>query len=278
VAGILLALGASLAWGSADFGGGMLTRNAPVVAVAVASQAAGFAALLLVAAVAGLGLDGEGVAIGLLAGVAGGSGLVGFYRALSLGTISVVAPIAACGAVIPLLLALVAGDDPRAVALIGAVVALGGAVVASLEERASDESGRRDAVFLAAGSAILLGLFVFFLGRASQHGGAISGLVGARTGSLALLGAWALATRTRPAFRGRMLRAVLAVGLLDVTANALFALASRHGLLAIVSVLGSLYPVPTVVLAHAVLGERISAVQRAGVVVALLGVGMVAAG
>jgi drug/metabolite transporter (DMT)-like permease len=201
-----------------------------------------------------------------------------FYRALAVGTISIVAPIAACGAVIPLLLALIAGDDPNAVALVGAVVALGGAVMASLEERSAEDPGRRDAVVLAAGAAVLLGLFVYFLGRASQHGGVVSGLVGARTGSLALLTAWALATRTRPAFPRRVLRAVAGVGILDVTANALFALASTHGLLAIVSVLGSLYPVPTVVLAHLVLGERISAVQRAGVLVALLGVGMVAAG
>ena len=123
---------------------------------------------------------------------------------------------------------------------------------------------------------MLLGLFVFFLGRASQHGGALSALVGARTGSLTLLGVWALATRAPVTF-GRATGAVVAVGVMDVAANALFALASREGLLAIVSVLGSLYPVPTVVLAHVVLRERISAVQRAGVLVALAGVAMVAA-
>jgi drug/metabolite transporter (DMT)-like permease len=191
--------------------------------------------------------------------------------------VSVVAPIAACGAVVPLLLALAGGDDPRAVALIGAVAALAGAVLASLEERSAEDAGRRDAVALAAASAVLLGLFVYFLGRASQHGGAMSGLVGARIGSLALLTVWALATRANVALGWRTLRAVVAVGLLDVTANTLFALASRHGVLAIVSVLGSLYPVPTVVLAHVVLGERIAGVQRAGVVVALIGVALVGA-
>ena len=91
----------------------------------------------------------------------------------------------------------------------------------------------------------------------------------------ALLG-WALATRTPVAF-GRNTAAVAAVGLMDVTANALFALASREGLLAIVSVVGSLYPVPTIVLGHLVLGERISAVQRMGIAVALVGVALVAA-
>jgi drug/metabolite transporter (DMT)-like permease len=276
VTAIALALGASLCWGAADFGGGLLTRRFPVVAVAVVSQAAGFVALLVVAGVARASIDGHGFAIGLVAGAAGGLGLAAFYRALSVGTVSVVAPVAACGAVVPLVLSLAAGDDPRAVALVGAVVALGGAVMASLEERSADEPDRRDAVALAGVAALLLGLFVFFLGRASQHGGALSALVGARTGSLSLLAVWAVATRTRVRL-GRDARAVAGVGLMDVAANALFALASREGLLAIVSVLGSLYPVPTVVLAHVVLRERISRTQRAGVIVALLGVAMVAA-
>jgi drug/metabolite transporter (DMT)-like permease len=159
---------------------------------------------------------------------------------------------------------------------VGAVVALAGAVMASLEERAAEEPGRRDAVLLAAAAALLLGLFVFFLGRASQHGGTLSALAGARTGSLTLLVVWALATRTRVAF-GRDTAAVVGVGVMDVAANALFALAAGEGLLAIVSVLGSLYPVPTVILAHVILRERISAVQRAGVLVALAGVTLAAA-
>jgi drug/metabolite transporter (DMT)-like permease len=277
MAAVALALGASLAWGAADFGGGLLTRRHPVVSVAVVSQGAGFVALGIVALVAGAGIDTDGFAVGLLAGAGGGLGLAAFYRALAVGTVSVVAPVAACGAVVPLVLSLAAGDDPRAVALVGALVALGGAVMASLEERAAEEAGRRDAIALAAVAALLLGLFVFFLGRASQHGGALSALVGARTGSLSLLAAWALAVRTPIGF-GRQTAAVVGVGVLDVAANALFALASREGLLAIVSVLGSLYPVPTVVLAHVVLGERISRIQRAGVLVALAGVAMVASG
>jgi drug/metabolite transporter (DMT)-like permease len=274
---IALALGASLAWGAADFGGGLLTRRHSVVAVAAVSQAAGFAALGVAALVAGDGIDGHAFALGLLGGVGGGLGLAAFYRALAIGTVSVVAPLAACGAAVPLVLALAAGDDPRGVALAGVVVALCGAVMASLEERTAAEAGRRDAVALAAVAAALLGLFVFFLGRASQHGGALSALVGARTSSLALLTAWALATRAPVRF-GRDGAAVAGVGVLDVVANTLFALASREGLLAIVSVLGSLYPVPTVVLAHVVLRERVSAVQRAGIAVALAGVAMVAAG
>jgi drug/metabolite transporter (DMT)-like permease len=70
----------------------------------------------------------------------------------------------------------------------------------------------------------------------------------------------------------------VAVGLTDVAANALFALASTQGLLALVSVLGSLYPVTTVLLAHVVLGERLTRAQLAGVAVALAGVAALSVG
>jgi drug/metabolite transporter (DMT)-like permease len=273
---IALAVGASLTWGAADFGGGLLARRFPAVGVSAVSQAAGFVVLLGAVGVNGDGIRGDGFALGLAAGVGGGLGLAAFYRALAIGTVSVIAPIAACGAVVPLALALASGDHPSALALVGAVVALSGAILASVEERSAEDAGRRDAVALAAGAALLLGLFVYFLGRGSQHGGVLSALVGARSASLALLLAWAVGTRTPLRF-GRATGAVAAVGLMDVAANALFALASRQGLLAIVSVGGSLYPLPTVVLGHMVLGERIKGVQRLGIALALAGVVVVAA-
>ena len=76
----------------------------------------------------------------------------------------------------------------------------------------------------------------------------------------------------------RGLLTVAAVGLADVSANALFALASGHGLLSIVSVLGSLYPVTTVLLAHLLLGERLTRLQLGGVGVALAGVAALSVG
>jgi drug/metabolite transporter (DMT)-like permease len=131
---------------------------------------------------------------------------------------------------------------------------------------------------LAVLAALALGGFVYFLGLGSREGDALSALFGARVGSLALLLALAFG-------RGATLRvprssraAVAAVGLADVSANALFAVASGHGLLALVSVLGSLYPVVTVLLAHVLLGERLTRAQQAGVAVALAGVAAIASG
>jgi uncharacterized membrane protein len=249
----------------------------PTFAVTVLSQAAGFVVLLVVLAARG-SLAGGSFAIGLAAGVGGGIGLASFYRALSLGTMSIVSPVAACGAVVPFGIALATGERPSGFAVAGAVAALTGAVLASLEERRSEAPGRARAIGLAAVAAVALGLFVYFLGLGSRDGDALSTLVGARVGSLSLLVAGALVLRAPLVVPRRALAAVAAVGVADVTANALFALASTRGLLAIVSILGSLYPVVTVLLAHLLLGERLTRVQRAGVAIAIAGVAAVSAG
>jgi drug/metabolite transporter (DMT)-like permease len=234
---------------------------------------------VLLAALAVRGdLGGRSFALGLVAGLGGGAGLASFYRALSLGTMSIVSPIAACGAVVPFVLALATGERPSAIALAGAVAALAGAVLASVEERRAESRERAHAVGLAVVAAIALGLFVYFLGLGSREGDALSTLVGARVGSLSLLVAGAIVLRAPLTVPRASLAAVAAVGIADVTANALFAAASTRGLLAIVAVLGSLYPVVTVLLAHVLLGERLTRAQQAGVAVALAGVAAVSAG
>ena len=274
---IALALGSSVAWGTADFWGGAITRRLPVLSVTLVSQAAGFGALLIVFAARGGGFDDGSLGEGLLSGACGAVGLACFYQALALGTMSIVSPLAACGAIVPLVLSLAAGERPSAGALVGVLLAFGGAVMAAAEERGADVPARRRAVLLAVLAAATLGGFIYFLGRAAQHGDTLSALLSARIGSLSLLAAAALVLR--PPVEGPPSRwlPVAGVGLLDVSANGLFALATTKGLLAVVSVLGSLYPVTTVLLAHVLLGERLSTVQRAGVTAALAGVAIVSA-
>ena len=244
----------------------------------VVSQSAGFVALLVALAVAGGGMNGRSFALGFAAGVGGGAGLAAFYRALAVGTMSIVSPVVACGAIVPFTISLATGERPSTLALAGAVVALAGAVLASVEESRAPARERAQAVLLAAVAAVCLGLFTYFLGLGSREGSALSTLVGARVGSLICL--LLLAARLRAPLRvGRAAAApVAAIGLADVGANALFALASGRGLLALVSVLGSLYPVTTVLLAHVVLGERLTRFQRAGVGVALAGVAALSVG
>jgi drug/metabolite transporter (DMT)-like permease len=198
--------------------------------------------------------------LGLAAGVGGGIGLASFYRALSLGTMSVVSPIAACGAVVPFAISIASGERPSALALAGAAAALAGAVLASAEERRSESADRARAVALAVFAAIALGVFVYFLGLGSREGDALSTLVGARVGSLGALLAGALVFRASLRVGRRDLMPVAAVGLLDVSANALFAFAAGHG-----------------ILAHVLLGERLTPTQQLGVGVALAGVAAIAA-
>jgi drug/metabolite transporter (DMT)-like permease len=158
-----------------------------------------------------------------------------------------------------------------------ACVALAGAVLASVEERRAESPDRARAVGLAVVAAVALGLFVYFLGLGSREGDALSTLVGARIGSLSLLLLAAAALRAPLRMPRASLLPVAAVGLADVTANGLFAFASTHGLLALVSVLGSLYPVLTVLLAHVFLGERLTVLQKTGVAAALAGVAAISA-
>jgi drug/metabolite transporter (DMT)-like permease len=274
---LFLALGSSLVWGAADFAGGSLTKRLPTFAVTVFSQAAGFVALLVAVAVRGE-IGWRSFGLGLLAGLGGGAGLAAFYRALSLGTMSVVSPLVACGAVVPFAIALATGERPSPIAIAGAVVALGGAVLASLEERSGESPERARAITLAVVAALALGLFVYFLGLGSREGDALSTLVGARVGSLGLLVLVAAFTRSTLRLPRGSVLAVAVVGLADVTANALFAFANGHGLLALVAVLGSLYPVVTVILAHVLLGERLTRAQQGGIAIALAGVCAIAAG
>ncbi len=274
---LVLALGSAIVWGAADFSGGTLTKRLPAFGVTVVSQAAGLVVLAAVAAVHGA-VGGRSFVLGVLAGIGGGAGLAAFYRALSLGTMSVVSPVVACGAVLPFAISIATGERPTVLALAGAVAALGGAVLASVEERRAEAPERARAIALAVVAAVALGLFVYFLGLGSRQGDALSTLLGARIGSLALLTLAATARRAPMGVPRRWLLPVAAVGLADVTANVLFAFAAGHSLLALVSVLGSLYPVVTVLLAHVLLGERLTRTQKVGITVALAGVAAIASG
>jgi drug/metabolite transporter (DMT)-like permease len=191
---------------------------------------------------------------------------------------SIVSPVVACGAVVPFAISIATGERPSGLAAAGAVIALTGAVLASTEERRAAEPNRARAIVFAVLAAVALGLFTYFLGLGSREGSGLSTLVGARIGSLAILLALAAGTRSSLRVGRRWLLPIAAVGLCDVAANALFALASGHGLLSLVSVLGSLFPVMTVLLAYAILHERLTRVQVAGISIALVGVAALSAG
>jgi drug/metabolite transporter (DMT)-like permease len=274
--GLAFGLASSLVWGTADFLGGVYTRRLTLASVTVGSQIAGLLALLVAVPLIG-GLDERPIAIGLASGACGAIGLSAFYAALATGTISIVSPVSACGALVPVGLALATGERPGALALAGSAVALAGAVLASVHEIRGDHPAARSSIGLALLAALGIGGFLWFLGRAADGGHTLSALLGARLGSLALLGIGVAVTQSSIAIPRPEIPAVALIGLLDTSANGLFAVAIQHGYITVVSVLGSEYPVATVILAHTFLGERITPPQFVGVALALTGIGMVAA-
>lgn len=278
----VLALLSSLLWGSADFLGGTVSRRRKAALVVGVSQAAGLLAVAVVAVAAGALDDDTGyLPWALLAGVAGLVGLVSFYAALAAGTMGVVSPVAALGVVVPVLAGLVRGERPAALQLVGIVVAVAGVVLASGPEL-SGRAGVRPLV-LAAVAAAGFGLALLAIAEGSRSSTLMT-LVTMRVTSVGLL-AVALAValqRGRPrsdfALDRRDLGLVALVGLGDVSANLTFGIASTRGLVSVVAVLGSLYPVVTVLLARVLHGERLGLVQTVGVGGALGGVVLIAAG
>lgn len=278
--GIGLALLASLAWGVGDFIGGSRSRVLPVLVVIVCSQVVGF---LWIAAVAVIAHEpapgGREAAFAALSAVAGTAGLACFFRAMAIGKMSLVVPIAATAGVVPVVVGIATGDRPSALQLAGIVVALAGAVLASREP---DEEGRGGSklaagVLLAALSAFLWGWFFLALDVASDGGAVWASLIN-RTTSLALLLVAAAIMRPRLRAARPHMTALAITGSLDVSANLLFAVATTKGLVSLVSVAGSLYPIVTVLLARIVLQERVHRVQEIGVAAALGGVVLIAAG
>jgi drug/metabolite transporter (DMT)-like permease len=214
-----------------------------------------------------------------LAGSAGIVALGAFYRALAIGTMSVVAPISATAAAVPVLVGLAEGERPSTLQVAGMAIALAGVILASrepVEEGAAPPN--RAAVGLALLAAAGFGTFFVGIDKASATAEVPWVILVQRCSSLVLLVIAALAVRPSLPRDGASIALLGMIGLLDLGANGLYALATTHGLLSVVSVLGSLYPAVTVVLARFVLAERIARVQEVGVVLALAGVIAISAG
>jgi drug/metabolite transporter (DMT)-like permease len=270
----LLALTAAVAYGAGDFLGGVAARREPATAVVLWSHIVGLLLLATAAPLVGGEVTTPALLIGAVAGVAGAAGVAAFYKALSLGTMSVVAPITGLlSAALPVLAGLGRGERPEPVALVGIAIALLAIVLVSREAagagadggssrgRSSQQQAR--ALALAVGAGISFGLFFVIIDGASESAG-IWPLVAARVASVGLFGSLALAGLTAARVPRTAGVAALGCGVLDAAANVLYVLALSHGLLSIVSVLTALYPASTVLLARYLLGERMSPVQRAG--------------
>lgn len=270
----ILALGSSLSWGTADFLAGLASRRRHPVAVVGWTQ--GLAFLVLCAVVLLRPADvpvGQWLPWAAAAGVSGLVGLTCFYTALSTGTMGVVAPIAGLGVVVPVGLGVLGGERPSALAWVGMSVAVLGVTLASGPELRGGMPLRP--VLLASAAAAGFGFTLWFLDRGARESTLMT-LWGMRLTSLVILVTVALLVRTAGGVTARELPLLLVIGCGDLGANALFAVASSRGQVSIASVLGSLYPVVTAVLARLVLDERLERVQQVGVVLAVGGAVLIA--
>jgi drug/metabolite transporter (DMT)-like permease len=263
---VVLALTSAAVYGAADFLGGLASRKTSVFGVVALSQVVGLAALLALLPWLGGPVDGTDLAWGVAAGVAGASGLVLFFRTLARGVMSVIAPVTAVtSAAVPVLVGLLGGNRIGLWAAAGIALALAAVVLVSAEGGMSALRAARPASLapaLAAGTAF--GFFFVLLDRTSEEAG-VTPLVAARMASVALVVVLVLATRQSLRVTRRALPLVALSGVGDMTANALFLLATQQeGQLAITCVLASLYPVGTVMLAQVLLRERLAGAQVAG--------------
>jgi drug/metabolite transporter (DMT)-like permease len=269
----LLAAGAALCYGVSNFVGPRIVRNLPLYPVLISGQVV---ALVVSAALlpteSGTPTTGEVVAA-LVAGLGNAFALIAFYRAASLGPMSIVAPLGALGAVVPVLVGAAQGESIGAVKLAAIAVALSGVALAarpSAEERAAGIANRR----AAAGWALLssLGFGVFLAGMSEAGSGGAFWAIGLSRASLLVLYVFvAIRLSTPLRVAGRDLPRVLVPGLLLFAGTLLYTVATREGDLSVVSVIASLAPVVIVTLAFVLLGERLSRTQAIGAAAAIVG-------
>ncbi len=275
---VLLALAASVCWGLSDFVAGLKSRSLPLPAVLAIVVPGGLPLLAIAVAVRGSGPPGAAFALyAALAGAAGAVGVAGLYRGLAVGAMGIVAPITATAPLIPLAVGLGRGERPSALQAGGIALALAGIVMAAREPLAR---GRRPRAAAGATFAVIaacgFGIALVALDAASNRDPYWSALGSRSTTALLVL---ALALARRPRLPGRAAwPALVFAGTLDAFATGLFAVSTTKGLVSVVAVLASLYPVVIAILARVVLHERLAATQRFGAAAALGGAALISAG
>lgn len=282
MAALAFALGSSLLWGVADFLGGLKSRTLSVPVVLAVMYVTSLTVMGIFIVARGEGPpDTEAVIAALCAGLVGISALAAFYRGLAIGTMSIVAPIASTGVALPVLVGIAGGERPGTLRAIGIAAAVVGVVLASREEEGVGVGPRqqRQSILLALVAGIGFGSYFVGAEIASREGVGWA-LFLSRVSAAPIVVAIAILVLRRGAARpGKgALAALAAIGACDLAANAAYNHATTLGDLSVVSVASSLYPVTTVMLAALLLGERVRGVQRAGVVVAITGVLLIAGG
>lgn len=266
---VALALLSSVMWGVGDFLGGIAARRLHVIAIVGLSQSIGLVGVVAVGTSLHADWDWSALRWAVLASAGGATGLLTFYKALSIGRMGIVSPIAALGGLVPMTAGLIGGDRPSWLQGIGLGVAIIGVVFASGPELSGGADPKP--VLLAFAAALGFGIALW----AIAEGSAISLYSTTVIMRVCTISGMAIAALFVAEARGRRVEnwwLIGAAGVLDVAANSTFGLAANGGVLALVSVLGSVYPVVTALLAWKLLHERLLRVQYLGVALTMLGI------
>ena len=273
----LLALISSLSWGVADFLGGIASRRAGPVQVLAVSYPAGALLLTLIALFIIPGnLTPAVIPYAVVAGAIGALAIGLLYAALTRGPMGVVSPITAVmSGAVPVAVGLMRGESLAPLAIVGIVLAIAAVILVSRESGHVHERTPLSALLLAIASGTAIGLYLTAIGLAPADSGIWVATLGRWVSTIVMIATLVLVVRsfTRSRFPWLL---VIVSGLLDASANGIFQLATQRGLLAIVAVIGSLYPAATVVLARIFLHERLNRLQITGVVAALIAAGSLA--
>lgn len=272
---IPLALAGSLSWGISDFIGGHASKRRSTLAVLALSRPVGLAVVGLVSVLtASTHSDGRTL-LGMLSGPAAFAALYALYRALAIGPMGVVSPIAAVGAVVPVLWGTVIGQSLAGLTYLALGGTLVGVMLASASEGLDGQRPGRQVLVWSFFCMVMFGICMILLAEAGRYH-PVEAVVVSRATEVVLiliLGALSwnnLRENLRPPFG-----VVPFAGVLDTSAMLLFAYAAGHGSLGVAAVLSSLYPVVTVLIARLVLHERLSRVQQTGAVLTLVCVAVV---
>lgn len=266
----ILALLSSFAWGTADFLGGILSKKRSAVAVIGGSQPFGLIAITIVAVAYGqFWFNREIVFYGVIAGLVGMVALMAYYQALATGAMGIVAPIGSLGVLVPLIYGLLNGDSPTTIQNFGIGLAIIGVVLASGPEFSGDAEIKP--LLFAFLSAAMFGFVVLFMAKGGQINPSGT-VVMMRVAQVSTMLTVALILRTVGGLKKEDIPLLAATGSLDAIANVLFTTAAGLGIIAIVSVLGSLFPIATGLLAWWFLKERLKPIQYIGILVTMAGV------
>ncbi|YCK39526.1 EamA family transporter [Actinomadura sp. ATCC 39365] len=273
---LLLALGSSLAYGCADFLGGLGARRAHVLRTVMVAAPASLVVELLLWPMLGASFSPAALGWGAASGVASAAVFALLYGTLAIGPMNVLSPVTALvSAALPVAVGLLQGEQLSAAGLVGLPLALVAVVLVSAGHGGGSARPSRTALLLAFGAGSAIALQLVFLHQAPSDSGVAPLIVGRAVSSAVTLTAAGLLRRRLGSERPAYALSATA-GVLDSVANLLFLLAARSGDLAVVAVITALYPAGTVLLARGVLAERIHRGQLVGLGAAALAVSLLA--